>query len=217
MPKIISRKEAKEKSLKKYFLNIPCIHGHISERYVSSKMCITCSLIRDNNHYKDKSKTILTRRKNLYSLDVRNYISEWNKGNSKPFWKKRLGIIKSRAKKKNLDFNLTADYLVQLTLSQKFLCHYTKFYLVPHEGKSKKIELRLGTLSVDRIDSSKGYIKGNIRLISDLVNTIKQNMTEDEMFGLLTLILSNVEDKYKNDNTKITEYKKRNQTTLKYR
>ena len=42
-------------------------------------------------------------------------------------------------------------------------------------------------------------------------------MAEDEMFGLLTLILSNVEDKYKNDNTKITEYKKRNQTTLKYK
>ena len=144
MLKIITRKEAKERGLKKYFLNMPCIHGHISERYVSSKMCITCSLIRDNNHYKDKSKTILTRRKNLYSLDVRNYISEWNKGNSKPFWKK-------------------------------------------------------------------------IRLISDLVNTIKQNMAEDEMFGLLTLILSNVEDKYKNDNTKITEYKKRNQTTLKYK
>ena len=39
---IITRKEAKEKGLTRYFTGKPCAHGHISERYVSSNCCVAC-------------------------------------------------------------------------------------------------------------------------------------------------------------------------------
>ena len=42
---IISRKEAKEKGLTRYFTGIPCAAGHLSERLTSDGHCITCSRI----------------------------------------------------------------------------------------------------------------------------------------------------------------------------
>ena len=39
---IITRKEAKEQGLKKYFTGKPCPRGHISERYMSGR-CVACS------------------------------------------------------------------------------------------------------------------------------------------------------------------------------
>jgi hypothetical protein len=43
-PRIVSLAEAKSKGLKRYFTGKPCVHGHISERRVSTLTCIECSL-----------------------------------------------------------------------------------------------------------------------------------------------------------------------------
>ena len=44
--KIITRKEAKEKGLKRYFTGKACKNGHIAERLVCNKTCIDCERIR---------------------------------------------------------------------------------------------------------------------------------------------------------------------------
>ena len=43
---LISRKEAKSKGSKHYYTGKPCKHGHLSERYVSSKGCTVCLFSR---------------------------------------------------------------------------------------------------------------------------------------------------------------------------
>lgn len=51
---IISRSEAKEKGLKRYFTGKPCKKGHVSERYVSTAICCECVRITRLKQRKSK-------------------------------------------------------------------------------------------------------------------------------------------------------------------
>src|SRR5690554_4653718 len=48
---IISKKEAKERGLKRYFTGVPCNRGHISERRVSNGICVKCAQILKKEWY----------------------------------------------------------------------------------------------------------------------------------------------------------------------
>jgi len=49
---IISRVEAKEKGLVKYFTGVECRHGHIVERYVRDTICTECSRLSSLRYQK---------------------------------------------------------------------------------------------------------------------------------------------------------------------
>lgn len=46
----------------------------------------------------------------------------------------------------------------------------------------------LETVSVDRIDSNKGYVKGNVELVSSLVNQMKNDLDREEFLKVISLI-----------------------------
>ncbi len=47
---LVSRKEAKERGLKRYFTGKPCPHGHVCERWTSATGCYECARIRRVNN-----------------------------------------------------------------------------------------------------------------------------------------------------------------------
>lgn len=51
--KIISRADARSNALTHYFTGNPCVHGHISKRYVSDTACFEC---HSNKHKKRREK-----------------------------------------------------------------------------------------------------------------------------------------------------------------
>lgn len=93
-----------------------------------------------------------------------------------------LASAKSRAKKTNLDFNLTLDDIIV-----PMFCPILGVKL----DHTRNIGRRFNGASLDRIDSSKGYVKGNVWVISDLANRMKQDASIEQLktFGEWTQTL----------------------------
>ena len=82
-----------------------------------------------------------------------------------------LNKARGRAKKYNLDFNLTLDDIV-----------------IPEICPILEVPLVIGTKgdyeyspSLDRIDNTKGYVKGNVQVISKKANSMKNSATINEL------------------------------------
>lgn len=85
-------------------------------------------------------------------------------------------------KRKTLPFDITFQD-VEEVYPKDGLCPVFKIHLVP---KDKKY-----TPTIDRIDSSLGYVKGNIQILSMLANKMKSDSTREELLlfskGILKL------------------------------
>lgn len=83
--------------------------------------------------------------------------------------------VKKNAKLKNLECNLT---LVDLPMPVR--CPILGLDLDYSYG-TKNGKIRPNSPSVDRVDPTKGYVKGNVQVISMRANTIKSNATAAEL------------------------------------
>lgn len=95
--------------------------------------------------------------------------------------------IKRRCKRKEWRIEITREQLAALWERQRGKCPYTGWDLVlPESGKGWIFVNRNKCLnpknpkhaSVDRIDSAKGYVEGNIQFVSVLANLAKRSMSE---------------------------------------
>lgn len=80
-----------------------------------------------------------------------------------------------RGRGRVLAFSVTAEYLWSLFLSQGRRCALS--------GR----ELRFGvrpTASLDRIDSSKGYVPGNVQWLHKVVNRAKSDQTDEDFIRM---------------------------------
>lgn len=92
--------------------------------------------------------------------------------------------IKNSSIRRRLEFNITLQYIWDLFLKQDRKCALSGTQLC----FSSKSNLRDGTASLDRIDSSKGYIEGNVQWVHKDVNFMKQESTEKEFFNWIKTI-----------------------------
>lgn len=95
----------------------------------------------------------------------------------------------TRAKSRNYEVTVSLQDLKDQWELQEGLCNYTKIPLVKPNSKGKNSTIF--TASLDRIDSSKGYIVGNIQFVSMGVNFMKSTMTHDEVLKFINLIKEN--------------------------
>ena len=98
--------------------------------------------------------------------------------NKESLIKQLLRSAKQRAQDKNLEFNIDIS---DITLPD--ICPLLEIPLDSHYGSAQD-----NSYSIDRIDSTKGYIKGNVWVISKRANTLKNNATIEE----LSLLVKNL-------------------------
>lgn len=84
-----------------------------------------------------------------------------------------------KRQRKEVAFDITIEYVADLLDNkQKGACIYTKL----------PISCRSGTASLDRKDSSKGYIKGNVQWVHKDINMMKRHYTEEYFLTLCRLV-----------------------------
>lgn len=86
-----------------------------------------------------------------------------------------LDQARRRAQKHNWKFSVTADDLGIIPTH----CPIFNVKLTYKRDGSGKIPANLAT--IDRINSKKGYVKGNVQIISWRANDLKKNITMKEM------------------------------------
>ena len=194
------RKEAKRISSQKYEKKTNYSKKNYIKDPIASSARVKKSISKKPQKYKnyqvkyrENNKNALEIKRKLYDTKkIQHALAEWKIGNPEPFWNLRLPFIKGRAKQQKLPFNLTTENMTALTYRQRFLCYYTNFLLISFAGKgakSKSIEERMHTLSIDKMDPLKGYTIDNVVLVSDFINTMKLNLTNHEFLTLINTIV----------------------------
>jgi hypothetical protein len=89
-------------------------------------------------------------------------------------------VVVRGAEDRGLPMEVTIEHAWDLFLKQKRLCAFTGIELGFSRTRVKSSEQ---TASFDRIDSSKGYVVGNVQWVHKHVNVMKQATGDDEFIG----------------------------------
>lgn len=125
-------------------------------------ICKLCNALRSREHYQSLKSHI-----SVEELLVR-----------------RLYQAKYRSFRKGIEFNLSPDYLLELYHKQNGKCFYSGLDM----EISLKNEQNSKTLSIDRIDSNKGYTAGNVVLCGNVFNVMKMQMSSNEFINMCGIV-----------------------------
>lgn len=108
----------------------------------------------------------LAKKLNLKKLSKPNFKY---KNISHKYW----SSIINGAKNRGLSIEITPKFIWSLYLKQKKKCALSNWDI------EFSLQNGYSTASIDRIDSSKGYLKNNVQLVHKLINRCKLNYSED--------------------------------------
>jgi len=105
----------------------------------------------------------------------------------------RYNSIKYGAKTRHgrtIKFSVSIEYLWELFLKQNRKCNLTGQILT----FPTRYDDTTATASLDRIDSSKGYIEGNVQWVHKNINLMKWAFSEKEFIGMCRLVTTHTND-----------------------
>jgi hypothetical protein len=97
-------------------------------------------------------------------------------------------LNKAKQRKKYGVTDLTLAYLKKLWEDQGGICPYTKLKMIlPETTAVKDVKVSgLNWASLDRIDSSKGYVQGNVEFVCIFINFAKNKYEKDTIINFLS-------------------------------
>jgi hypothetical protein len=88
-----------------------------------------------------------------------------------------LRNAKNSAQKRNQEFRLSVQDIQDCWRKQKQVCAYSGRLMTLKAGE-------LNTVSIERIDSSQGYIPDNVILVCQAINRMKSNFAFEDFYDL---------------------------------
>ena len=165
--------------------------------------------------YNKTNETKIQQQKKQYRKENKKQISDYNKmhyasnqetmlNRSVEYKKKNISKwmltqSKQRAKSKNIAHTITSEHIENKLEECKnnngeYICPVLGIKMQSHVGKGYK-RGQDNSLSLDRINSNKGYIPSNIAIISFRANVLKSNGTAEEHLKIAAFILDSMESK----------------------
>jgi hypothetical protein len=83
----------------------------------------------------------------------------------------------NKARNRNKDFDLDEEYLASIWTGR---CSLSGIIIVNEHRRSS-----LKSASLDRIDSTKGYVKGNVQFVSYGINLAKNSFSDEEVLQFI--------------------------------
>jgi len=94
--------------------------------------------------------------------------------------------VKKGAKIRNIEFNITIEYVEKLFLEQNMKCALSDIELI--FSKVSKNKFGVGNASLDRIDNTIGYVEGNCQWVHKTINIMKNKLPQNEFINFCKLI-----------------------------
>jgi len=169
MEKTTPRLLAKAQGYTRY-IGMPCIHGHNGERFVRNNGCVKC-------HSKTKRSTPKygkpgrPRKRELFIGPPKQKRVVFKPETDIERW-----IVRSKGKKNHLRKALSVDYYKTLIVTHCPLLGVELTY-AKYEGTITPNNYA----TLDKIDPTKGYVPGNVQILSYRANTLKNSATIEEM------------------------------------
>lgn len=130
--------------------------------------------------WRKNNKERVKARSKAYREEAKDEMQKWRDDNKDKLY---FLSLKSRAKKKGLDFNLDERDVLGVTS-----CPVLGFPLVRSVGNPS-----WNSPSLDRIDNTKGYVKGNVQIMSYLANSMKRDATDEQLIAFAKWVLKEKE------------------------
>lgn len=141
-----------------------------------SNICKQCTLIKSRNH-SNKIKGTLKNALQVKITSIRKKVKTGKNYN-----------------KENI-FDITYDDLLNLYNIQEGKCAISGITLTYNRSSTNIGHKINDNLSVDRIDSNKGYTKDNVQLVCTIINMMKNDLTQEQLEYYCKAIIKNNENK----------------------
>lgn len=174
--------------LKIDYLKIIKFLGHVEKGNRWLCEC-ECGRTIERNSYQLYSKGKVKK-----SCGCKKNASRWVGIDNIPGW--YFVSIKRGAKTRDIEFNISVKYINELLIKQNFKCSLTNLSLKLKRKQNCKDE---NTASLDRIDSSKGYIEGNVQWVHKDIQRMKWKYDEEFFIRMCSLVQYNLSEKFQKE------------------
>jgi hypothetical protein len=124
------------------------------------------------------------------------------KRSASPNWK-GLGVVSATAVtswrfsalRRKIPWDLTIEDVAEQFERQHGKCVFTGRKLAFKRGANRPLEDGCHLASLDRIDSAKGYVRGNVQLVTTDINFAKQQLSDARFIDLCRTVVSYVDSR----------------------